>query len=154
MGPEILARIAGPEAVEWGGVRYLALLTPAQTGGAMSVTTSTSPVGSGPPLHIHHDADETFLIHAGRHLFQLDDETFEKGPGEAVFIPRGRRHTFQVLGTETAHHTIILTPGGFEGFFVEMARLGCRIPDDMARIVAIAETFHLSFVGPPLPADG
>ena len=154
MGPETLARIAGDEAVEWGGVRYLALLTPEQTGGAMSITTATSPPASGPPLHIHHDADEVFVIHAGRHLFQLEDERFEKGPGETVFVPRGKAHTFQILGTETAHHTIILTPGGFEGFFHEMAKRGCRIPQDMDEVVAVAETFHLTFTGPPLPADG
>ena len=67
-----------------------------------TITTATSPPASGPPLHIHHDADEVFVIHAGRHLFQLEDEQFEKGPGETVFVPRGKAHTFQILGTETA----------------------------------------------------
>lgn len=154
MGPETLARIAGPEAIDWGGVRYLPLLTTEESGGALSITTATSPPASGPPLHVHHDADETFVIHAGRHLFVLEGETFEKGPGDVVFIPRGKEHTFQILGTETAHHTIILTPGGFEGFFREMAEKACRIPEDMETVVAVAERFHLTFVGPPLPADG
>ena len=44
----------------------------------------------------------------------------------------------------------ILTPGGFEGFFYEMAEGRFTIPDDMAAITDIAARYHLTFTGPPL----
>lgn len=34
-----------PEAIEWLGVRYKTILTPEQSGGAMSIVDSLSPVG-------------------------------------------------------------------------------------------------------------
>ena len=43
-----------------------------------------------------------------------------------------------------------MTPGGFEGFFAEMAAGQFAIPDDMAQIEESAARFNLSFVGPPL----
>jgi len=46
----------------------------------------------------------------------------------------------------------VMTPGGFEGFFAEMAERNCRIPDDMDQIAAIGARFGLTFTGPPLGA--
>jgi mannose-6-phosphate isomerase-like protein (cupin superfamily) len=106
--------IFGPDAVEWLGVRYSTILTAEQTGGALSVTDSVSSVGSGPPRHIHHDADETYVLLSGDVEFWLEGERFIRGPGSAVFIPRGKEHTFRVFGSVPSRHLVILTPGGFE----------------------------------------
>ena len=76
------------------------------------------------------------------------------GPGESVFIPRGIEHTFKVVGDEPSRHLVILTPGGFEGFFADMAAGQCRIPEDMPAIEESARRHNLTFTGPPLPADG
>ena len=75
-----------------------------------------------------------------------------RGPGETVFVPRGEEHTFQVLGARACRHYTILTPGGFEGFFGEMAAGQFRIPEDMAAVVAAAARYNLAFTGPPLEA--
>jgi hypothetical protein len=45
---------------------------------------------------------------------------------------------------------VILTPGGFEGFFAEMAAGQFRMPEDMAAIEESARRHHLRFTGPPL----
>lgn len=142
--------ILGPEAIEWRGTRYLTTLKTADSGGAMSITDSVSPAGEGPPRHIHHDADETFVMLTGEAEFWLDGETTVKGPGETVFVPRGTPHTFRVLGDRPSRHLVILTPGGFEGFFAEMAQHGYRIPEDMAVINECAARYQLEFTGPPL----
>ena len=144
--------ILGPGAIEWLGVHYRTLLPTADSGGAMSITDSVSPPNSGPPRHIHHDADETFVLLTGDCEFWLEGERFTRGPGETVFVPRGKEHTFRVVSDNACRHLIILTPGGFEGFFAEMAAGQFRIPEDMPVIEQVAGRYQLSFTGPPLGA--
>jgi hypothetical protein len=74
--------------------------------------------------------------------------------GESIFVPSGAQHTFIVLSDEPSRHLVMLTPGGFEGFFAEMAAGQFRIPEDMGQIEESAERFNLTFCGPPLtPAE-
>lgn len=145
--------ILGPGAIEWLGVHYKTILTTDATNGAMSITDSVSPPNSGPPRHIHHDADETFVLLTGDSEFWLEGELFTRGPGQTVFVPRGKEHTFRIVSDVPARHLVILTPGGFEGFFAEMAAGQLRIPEDMAEITRIAANYQLTFSGPPLGAD-
>lgn len=143
----------GPGAVQWLGTHYRTSLTTAETGGAMSITDSVSQPNSGPPRHIHHDADETFVMLTGDAEFWLAGERHLRGPGETVFIPRGMEHTFRILGDAPSRHLIIMTPGGFEEFFVEMAAGQFRIPQEMPAIEESAARHNLSFTGPPLSAE-
>jgi len=137
-------------AIEWLGVRYKTILSPEQTGGAMSIVDSLSPAGSGPPRHVHQNEDETFVMITGTCKVWIEGTERIAGPGESVFIPRGTNHTFKVVGDEPSRHLVILTPGGFEGFFAEMAAGQFRIPEDMPAIEEAAARHNLAFTGPPL----
>ncbi len=143
----------GPGSVEWLGTYYRTTLTSGETGGAISITDSVSPPDTGPPRHIHHDADETFVIMSGDAEFWLAGERFIRGPGETAFIPRATEHTFRIVSETPCRHLVIMTPGGFEGFFVEMAEGQFQIPEDMPAIAESAGRHNLSFTGPPLVAD-
>ena len=142
--------ITDDAAVEWLGVRYKTILTPEETGGSMSIVDSLSPVGSGPPRHIHHNEDETFVILTGVCKLWIEGIETIAAPGESVFIPRGKEHTFKVIGDEPSRHLVILTPGGFENFFHDMAAAQCRIPDDMPIVEDSAKRHNMTFTGPPL----
>jgi quercetin dioxygenase-like cupin family protein len=144
--------MTAPDTLDWLGTTYSTILSSATTGGRMSIVDSTSPGGSGPPRHVHADADETFVVLTGRCEFWVAGKTFARGPGETAYIPRGVEHTFRVSGDGESRHILILTPGGFEGFFVEMAREGYRIPENMGEIVEVAARYHLTFTGPPIGA--
>lgn len=143
-------QILGPDAIEWQGTHYKTILATEETDGAMSVVDSVSPPNSGPPRHVHHDADETFILLTGDVEFWLEGETFTRSPGQTVFVPRGKEHTFRIVSDRPSRHLVILTPGGFEGFFTEMAAGRFRIPEDMPAIVESAARFNLTFTGPPL----
>ncbi len=149
----MLDELSGSGVHEWLGVRYKTILTPAESGGEMSIVDSEAPAGSGPPRHVHEREDEVFIVLTGECEFWLEGQTFRKGPGETAFIPRGREHTFRVVGDKPSRHLLILTPGGFEGFFADMARGGFRIPEDMEHVGASAAKHNLRFTGPPLGAD-
>lgn len=149
----MLKELSGQGVHEWLGVRYKTILSPSESGGAISIVDSESPAGSGPPRHIHDREDEVFVVLTGECEFWLEGLTFRKGPGETAFIPRGREHTFRVAGDTPSRHLVILTPSGFEGFFAEMAQSRFRIPEDMEKVGASAARHHLRFTGPPLGAE-
>ncbi|SMY09184.1 cupin domain-containing protein [Flavimaricola marinus] len=138
------------DEIYWQGVSYRTILSSAATGGAMSITDSVSPPRSGPPRHIHANEDEVFVVLSGEIDYWLDGETGRVGPGETLFIPRGKEHTFQVPGDQPCRHLVILTPGGFETFFAEMAEGQFAIPTDMEAINESAQRHGLTFTGPPL----
>jgi mannose-6-phosphate isomerase-like protein (cupin superfamily) len=136
--------------LEWLGVTYRVIQSTESSGGSLSVTWSRSPAGSGPPRHIHHAEDETFYILNGRCDFWVKGEILTRTAGQTIFVPRGTEHTFRVPDDAPCDHLVMMTPGGFEGFFAEMASGQFRIPEDMGQVVEIATRFNLSFAGPPL----
>jgi len=136
--------------VEWAGSTYQTILRKENSGGAMSIVDSTSQPNVGPPRHVHEAEDEAFVVLSGEVEFWLDGETFRRGPGETAFIPRGVEHTFRVVSDTPSRHLVILTPGGFEGFFHAMAAGNFQVPADMPQIDQEASRFNLRFTVPPL----
>ena len=134
--------------VTWQGTLYKGLHT--SHDGSFSLYESECPAGSGPPRHVHQREDETFYILSGSVDFWIDGSRATKGAGDVVHVPRGTEHTFRVGDAGPARMLTVLTPGGFEGFFVEMAERNCRIPDDMPVVAAIAGAYNLAFTGPPI----
>lgn len=140
----------GPNTIEWQGTLYRTILSPEASGGSLSIVDSLSPALSGPPRHVHDREDEIFIVLSGEMRFWMAGQETIKGPGETVFVPRGIEHTFRVTGAGPSRHIVILTPGGFEGFFAEMAAGQFAIPEDMGSITEAAGRHHLRFTGPPL----
>jgi len=145
-----VAAASVPYTVQWLGTSYRICLTAEQTASRLGMFESLDQPGYGPPCHIHNDEDETFQIQSGEVEFWMNGQTRVVGPGGVVHVPRGTEHTFRVLGDRPARMLTVMTPGGFEGFFAEMADRKCRIPDDMDQIAAIGARFGLTFTGPPL----
>jgi mannose-6-phosphate isomerase-like protein (cupin superfamily) len=123
-------------------------LTPEDTGGTFSVWEEEVPEGVGPPLHVHHDAQELFVVLEGRVLFRCSGRNAEVGAGGTALIPRGAEHTFKAL--TAARILVELVPGRGIGFFREVEAQGLTPERDMERIAAIARDYDLEFVGPPL----
>ena len=143
-------RILGEGAFEWIGAWYKTILSSGDSEGKISVIDCMSPPGFGPPRHIHHNQDETFVIVTGRIEFWLEGVHLVRGPGETAYIPKGREHTFRIAGEEWSRHFLTSTPGGFDAFLEEMGRQGLGFLQDMERIVKSARRHALEFTGPPL----
>lgn len=60
---------------------------------------SVSP-GAKLSLQRHRHREEHWVVVAGRARVTRDAETFELGPSQAVFIPRGAVHRIECLGDE------------------------------------------------------
>ncbi|QDZ01189.1 cupin domain-containing protein [Nitratireductor mangrovi] len=146
------AAINGNEWFAWAGTEYLIQLRKADTSGAVGMFEGIVPPGEGPPIHVHRNEDEVIHVLEGTYKFWLDGSTTMLAASSSIFLPRGVPHTFQVIGPEPGRNLAVLTPGGFEGFFLDVAGEALTIPGDMARIGEIAEGYGLEFVGPPLAA--
>jgi hypothetical protein len=71
--------------------------------------------------------------------------------GSFVLIPRGTVHTFGNAGSTPAKLLVILSPPGFEQYFIEI--VGDEEIDTatfIERGMAAAQKYNLEIVGPPL----
>ncbi len=73
------------------------------------------------PLHRHHREDEYSYVLIGKFGALLGDEVVTAGPGTWVFKPRGQWHTFWNAGDTPCEIIEVISPGGFEDFFRELA---------------------------------
>ncbi|WP_223385553.1 cupin domain-containing protein [Oricola cellulosilytica] len=135
-------------AVSWMGTDYTITVSKGDSAGLIGVFEGRVPAGDGPPVHIHHNEDEVIHVIEGDYEFWLDGKTERAGPGRSVFLPRGVPHTFRVVGDRPGRNLAILTPGGFEEFFIKAAEQDLTIPEDMAAVVELAGLYGLEFVGP------
>ena len=136
-----------------GGEKITMLLTGQDTDGKFAMIIDEVPPGEGPPLHIHHNEDETFYVLEGELELQVDEERFVVSAGSSIFMPRGIPHTFRNSGTQTAKSLVILTPSNLEGFFAEVEPLVSQDEPNMNAVLDIAGKYGLEIIGPPLGDD-
>jgi mannose-6-phosphate isomerase-like protein (cupin superfamily) len=73
------------------------------------------------PAHVHEREDELFVSLEGDHVIELDGEEHRIGPGESVFAPRGVPHAQRRVVPGEGRLLVVVTPGGLDGFFRELA---------------------------------
>jgi mannose-6-phosphate isomerase-like protein (cupin superfamily) len=118
------------------GVRFLV-----ESEDAALVEHTLPPRGLWAPLHKHANEDEYSYVLEGRLGAQLGDEIVEAGPGELVRKPRGQSHTFWNAGDEPLRFLEIISPGGFAGYFRELAPL--LAAGDMTGVQEVADRYEL-----------
>ena len=140
-----------------GGRRMRVLLDGAATGGALSVLICEAPQATpGPPLHVHPESDETFVVLDGVLLLHAAGQTHTVTAGGSLFVPRGTRHTFATRPGDAARFLAVHTPGGFEQMHREVhaAETEAGRPFTPEEIIAIAERHDWQLAGPPLLPSG
>jgi mannose-6-phosphate isomerase-like protein (cupin superfamily) len=126
------------------GTRYL--LRSDQTGGRFALIEHTIPPrGLAAPIHTHENEDEYSFILSGRMGAMVGDEVVEAGPGELVAKPRGIPHAFWNAGEEPVRLLELISPGGFEQYFSDLAPiLSADGPPDFQAIGAVQARYRLS----------
>lgn len=125
------------------------LVRSGESGGSFAQWLENVPAGAGPPMHVHHREIELFRILSGQFRFWCAGEVHDIGAGDTVLVPRGAHHTFKNTGSAEGQLLITVTPGGAEGFFIEVEAQGLHPSRNMPQIVEIAMQYGLEFVGPP-----
>src|SRR5262249_11478638 len=113
------------------------------------------PPPANPPMHVHHEADESFVVLEGEVDFYLGDAAPRTArPGDFVFGPRGVPHRFEVR-TPEARILVLSTPGGGERFFRAMGEPAAAptlpVPQapDVERVIAVGTTHAVEILPPP-----
>ncbi len=75
------------------------------------------------PVHTHRNEDEYSYVLSGRMGAIVGDEVVEAGPGELVVKPRGVPHAFWNAGDEEVRLLELISPGGFDRYFADLAPL-------------------------------
>ena len=122
------------EKLVFGEVTIVIRLSAEDSGGAMTVLEEVPPMVDT-PLHVHSREDELFYIVEGEHIITLGEREHRLGPGEAIFAPRGIPHAQRRVEPGVGRELVVLTPGGFEQFFRDLAeaeRNGTLGPDAYA----------------------
>lgn len=74
--------------------------------------------------HAHDHSDEVFEVLGGHLLFTLNGVAHHLAAGDAIVIPHGAEHSWQVVGDRDLHARVTFTPGcRFHDFLRDLAAL-------------------------------
>ena len=110
----------GGERLHFAGGTVVVRIPAEATGGAFSLLEEVPPM-LDTPLHVHANEDELFHVLEGEHVVRCGEDEFRLGPGDTVFLPRGVPHSQRRVVSGEGRELVLLTPGGLEGFFRELA---------------------------------
>lgn len=142
-------RIVGPNdgrAVELGSIGARFMTWTEETGGGFSLVEHPMPPRRlAAPLHKHSREDEYSFVLEGRMGAQLGDDVVYAEVGDLAFKPRDQWHTFWNAGDDPCRILEIISPGGFEHFFDELAALLAGPDFDPAQSGELGARYGLEF---------
>jgi quercetin dioxygenase-like cupin family protein len=120
MRPKLVAPGEG-RSVTLFGVRFDYKVTAADSGGSLALLDIEIPPRTLVKPHSHSREDEFTLVLAGSVGIRTGDQVLEAAAGASLVKPRGIPHAMWNRGTEPARVLEILSPGGLEAYFEELA---------------------------------
>jgi mannose-6-phosphate isomerase-like protein (cupin superfamily) len=100
------------------------------TGGEHAFWLDYPPVGAGPPRHVHSREEEGFFVIRGELDVKVGRLAARAGGGTFLAAPRGVPHEWRNVGQDSAEVITFATPGGNEGFFLELGAPGAGPPGE------------------------
>jgi mannose-6-phosphate isomerase-like protein (cupin superfamily) len=134
----------GGERVDLGGLGIVWKIEGSESGERFSVVHHPlEPRALAAPLHRHSREDEYSYVLSGTLGALLDDAVVTAGPGTWVFKPRNQWHTFWNAGDTPCEIIEIISPGGFENFFRELAEVYASGEPDLTAFADLCERYAL-----------
>jgi quercetin dioxygenase-like cupin family protein len=121
-------------------------LAASETGG-ISIVEHTFDPGVLIPPHRHTREDEISCVISGRIGFRSDGREVALSAGGYIVKPRGELHSMWNAGDQPARMIEIISPAGFEKYFIELAEATAAVGGrpDPSVMGPIAERFGLSY---------
>ena len=135
------------ESVELFGNRLELKAGADETGGGLCLVDYTAGPGfAGPPPHRHHHTFDMFFVLEGELTMRLEDETATAPAGSFVLVPPGVVHTFSNPGAEPVRYLSLMSPGGFERYFLELREALGEGPPDPAVMAELMSKYDVELV--------
>ncbi len=117
-----------------------------ETGG-ISIVEHTFDPGVLIPPHTHTREDEISCVISGEIGFRSNGREVSLGAGGYIVKPRGELHSMWNAGAEPARMIEIITPAGFEKYFMELAEATAATGGrpDQSVFAQLSERFGLSY---------
>jgi quercetin dioxygenase-like cupin family protein len=128
-------------------------VTGEDTGGAFDYFVVEVAPHGGPPLHVHHNQEETIHILKGRYKIRIGDEIFHLEEGGFAYLPSRVPHAFLNLTDEAGEIVVVYTPGGGHKFYEELGPISRGAHPDREVIGALFAKYDMALLGPPLSPD-
>ncbi|HUS83020.1 MAG TPA: cupin domain-containing protein [Dehalococcoidia bacterium] len=93
-----------------GQVSYLLLTEGQADSHNLAITWVEGEPESEQGRHAHHDAEQVYVIVAGKGLMHVADEEKEVGPATLVFVPKGALHSIRNVGAEKLVYVSATSP--------------------------------------------
>ena len=150
---KVLAPDEGMRLASGPGRDLIFKVTGQDTRGAIDYFVCEVTPHGGPPLHVHHDRDETLHVQSGRFKVRVGEDEHDLEAGGFAYMPMGLPHAFLNLTDQPAELIVTFAPGGGHTFFEELGPATRTANPDRAEIAAIFERHGMTLLGPPLSAD-
>ena len=124
-------------------VRFDYKVTSADSGGDLAALEVTIPPRTLVKPHNHSREDEFTVVLDGTVMARVGDQVVEAGAGASLVKPRGTPHAMWNTGPEPARVLEVLSPGGLEDYFEELAPV-LRDKAPPATYDALAERYGLT----------
>jgi quercetin dioxygenase-like cupin family protein len=151
--PKVLARGEGLRLQSGPGRDLIFKVTGDDTGGAFDYFIVEVAPHGGPPLHVHHNQEETIQVLKGRYKIRIGDEIFLCEEGGFAYLPSRVPHAFLNLTDEPGEIVVVYTPGGGHKFYEELGPISRSANPDREVIAALFERHDMALLGPPLSPD-
>jgi quercetin dioxygenase-like cupin family protein len=123
--------------------------------GAFDLVEIEARRGDMPPLHLHRNEEETFVVLEGELTWLTPGAAVRVGAGASLVAPRGEPHAYRVE-SERARWLVVGSPAGFARFVSEASEEAAddgfpppgREPDARA-LEAAAARAGIVLLGPP-----
>jgi mannose-6-phosphate isomerase-like protein (cupin superfamily) len=71
------------------------------------------PPGCAVTPHQHQELEEIYYVLSGKGLMTVGDDTREVSTGDAIYVPRGKRHTLNNTGSDPIKLLLVCGPAFF-----------------------------------------
>lgn len=115
------------------------------TGGQVAIVEHPFPVGALVPPHVHTREDEFSIVTAGAIGFRSGSDEVVLEAGGYISKPRGELHAMWNAGRTEARMIEVITPAGFERFFLQLAEMFEAGPPDPEALQTVAASYGLFF---------
>ncbi|HVU87417.1 MAG TPA: cupin domain-containing protein [Pirellulales bacterium] len=138
--PHLSVKPGEGRSVSLGGMGVVFKVSGQDTGGAFAIVEHPIEPGRLVLPHVHQNEDEYSYVLEGTVGARVGDREFIAGPGSYLIKPRGLMHTFWNPGPAPARLLEVISPAGFEAYFLELAE-----SDDPEARQALATKYGVTY---------
>ena len=146
-----LKSVWGPEEGKQLGILgdpFICKTVGADTDNSWAFFAATVLPGSVVPNHKHDGFDEAFYIIEGELEMSTNGEVMTATPGHFINVQRGTVHGYRNLTNAPVKILTWTHPAGIEHFYEEVAENVKTLPEDLGKLLTIAEKHRIELMPP------